>query len=93
MNGEEFSIGDYVKFDSISKGGKKFQTKCIVIDIDDRLFSLLNKKSGNAYNKDNISYTLLSNDNEEYRVLGREIEYDLEEERNNSIDNLFKEDE
>ncbi len=90
MNGELFSIGDYVKFKETSKGGKEYYVHCVVLSVDESFAELINKfKFSNGPYNDDINYEVQDENVDTYKKPGHELEADIQAEREFKLNEIL----
>jgi len=84
----KYDSGDYVKWKEKSKSGKEYYDRGMVTDVDTRLSELNMFGDSEGY----IRYDILREDGEETTKWQKELEPDIQGERESTLNNFFDED-
>ena len=85
----KYNTGDYVKWKELSKSGLEYYDRGMVTDVDTRLCELSQVfDASEGY----IRYDILREDGEEINKYQKELETDVQGERESTLNNLFDED-
>lgn len=78
----KFNISDFVKWQETSKGGKKFYNRGMVVGIDTTLTELQPLL-------DFTKYYIITEEDEEVSKYEKELELDIQSERESKLNDLF----
>ena len=83
-------IGDCVRILRVSKGGKEYYEHGVILDVDNSLEDMFNKHVRSGETRDSIRYIILTEDNEEIVEYGRDVEADIQTERELKLNRIFR---
>lgn len=81
----KYKCGDYVKWKELSKSKKEYYERGMITDFDTKICEL--NMFGNS--EDYIRYDILRDDGEEINKWQKELEPDVQGERESTLNNLF----